>query len=518
MLRQALSSLARTLSLTARKSRMFRTHMSRMGFNPSFMSADYRDFAEEGYQQNPYVYAAITQAANSCASVPPQVFRINESSEQVERALSGYERKAHAPRIDRHKKRWAVNRILDREAKNLKAQLRLPYGLCKSMAQKALVREGTLEELDGHESLALLDHPNNYYQRSFQAFMQATVSHLEIGGETFIEPVKGTSGMPRRLFALSPNGVELQEATRENPLPGFDFERGGGTVSYRYDPDPTETEIYFSKYYNPLAPLRGMSPLMAAAHSTDVNNAARTWNLGQLQNGAMMSGFLMSNGRLQDEQRDELKAQFREQHQGPKNAGGIFLVEGSSNGVAFKEAQQTARDMQWGDMTVMTAREISIVYNTPPEILGDSANKTHANYQEARRAYYLEKIIPLLDFIYGEWNSSFMTLYDEPLLLSYDVQRIDALQEDINALFERVVDAIQGSVMRINEGREMINLEPVDGGDAILVPATQMPLNAVLMEGEVDDEEMAAMIDAYQKRGGDGHQSNLDELFPVLSQ
>lgn len=516
-----LEQLARTVSRVVRKSRTFRVAFQRLGFNPSFMATDYYDFAKEGYMENPYVYAAVTQTANSAAGVPPILYRVTgetnrEGRSRVLKALDGYERKGHVERIERNKLRWAANKLIQREATHYKRQLDLPYAICRKLALKALVQEGELEEVDAHESLALLDRPNPYYQRSFQAFMQAIISYLEIGGEAFIEPIKGGSGMPRELYVLSPNGVDFPKPKDENkPIEMIEFERDGGDVDYRYDPDPTETELFFMKYFHPLSPLRGMSPLMAAAKTVDVNNAARTWNFGQLQNGAMMSGFLMNNGTMGEDQRDEIQAQFRQQHQGPENAGGIFLVEGSTEGLDFKQAQQTARDMQWGDLTRVTALETSIVYNIPPEILGDSRTKTYSNYQEARRAFYLEKIVPLLDFVYGEINSTVMALYHDPLLMDYDLERVDALQEDMNRLYERVIAGVKGSVLRINEAREILGLDPIDGGDVILTPATQVPLEASL-QADVDEQDEAARraIEIDQKRGGDGHLSNLPELFP----
>lgn len=490
--------LKRASSGVARKSKTFRTFMMALNAEPSFTSADYSQFVREAYEENPYVYAVITQIANSAAGVPPSLYRVTGSG-RVASALDGYDRKAHHGRRETRKLRLAIGQVQKAAAKRHRMRTGAPYAVSKAIVTKALVRTGELEPIEGHELLDLLLYPNDWYQRSYQQFIQAYVTHLEIGGENFMEPVGPDNGPPREVYLLPPKDIQLKKGTGDHPIREVVFQ-GYNRKTLRYDPDPAETEVFYSRYYNPINPLRGLSPAHAAAMSIDVNNQGRRWNLSLLQNGAALSGIISSKGPLSKEQVESIRERFNRKHAGADNAGKVVAVD-EVEGVDFTPISQTAKDVQWGDLSRMTALECAIVWGVPPEIIGHDASKTYANYEEARRAFYLEKVIPLMDFIYGELNTSLVPLFGEDLWLDYDTEAIDALSDDVNELHERVREDIDATLITINEGRESIGREKVDGGDVLLSDLRKVPLETVVNSssplGPADPEEDAEL--AYGK-------------------
>lgn len=488
-----------------RKSRTFRMFMSALNVQPSFTNADYIDYVEEAFQQNPYVYSVITQIANSCAGIPPALYEVNDTGE-VARAVSQFEKKGHSPRRKMRMKRQVIENVRRSVAKKYVLNYGTPYHVGKMLATKALVQSGELERIDGHELLDLLLYPNDWYQRSYQQFIQSWVMHLEIGGMNFIEPIgpETRNAPPRQIYALPPKHVQFVKGTEGHPIRGFKFSGRRGRM-FRYDPNPMETEIFYSRYYNPLNPLRGMSPAYAARFSIDVNNEGRRWNLGLLQNGAAHSGIISAKGQLGKKQVDDIKKKFNQKHAGASNAGKILALD-ELEGVEFTPVTQTAKDMQWGDLNRITALECAIVWNTPPEIIGNTEQKTFSNYKEAREAFYKEKVIPTMDFVYGELNTSIVPLFEQQgsrsLWLDYDAEKVEALRDDVNDLHERVREDVNSSLLMINEGREAIGWESMEGGDLILVDSRQVPLATVaqsdtgepLPEEEEEEEEQNAKI------------------------
>ena len=491
------TALSRPMSQAGRKSRTFRAFMRTLSMTPTFTNADYADFVEEAFQENPYVYSALTQTANSAAGIPPALYRVKENGE-VARAVSQYERKAHADRIQRRKRRFAAMQVRDRAARKTAMRTGAPEAVTRCLATKALVQTGELEPVSAHELLDVLMYPNDWYQRSYQQFIQAWVLHLEIGGESFLEPVGPDNGIPRELYVVPPKNVRPEKGTQSHPIKGFRLQHRGGEL-LRYDPDPFETEIFYSRYYNPMNPLRGMSPAQAAAWSIDVNNEGRKWNLALLQNGAALSGVISASGAMSKPQVDRLKERFNRKHAGSDNAGKIVAMD-EVEGVTFTPISQSAKDMQWGNLNNVTALECAVTWNVPPEILGHDESKTFANYEEARRAFYLEKVIPLMDFIYGDLNTSVVPLFGEDLWLDYDTQAIDALSDDVNELHERVREDVEAGIIMINEGRARIGLEDVDGGDVILTDARKIPLETAIVPDEPAQEEESTEEEAMTIR------------------
>lgn len=488
------TSIKTTVSGWVRKSRLFRSMVRRVGIEPSFNLAQYADYVREGYQTNPNVYAAIRETAQSVAEIPPKLFRVTaQSGGDVARALEGYERKGHSGRRAREKKRRAASRVMASKAQTIKKRTGLPAALCRQRARKSLVETGELEPVESHELLDLLDHPNPYTQRSYGQYIQALVTELEIGGEVLQEPVNTSNGMPREIYVHGPKQLRIDGDGRQ-PIQTIHLEG----EEFSYDPDPSETELFYHKYYNPARPLRGQSPAMAAARSIDINNEGRGWNLALLQNGAEFSGILSFEEQVSQENRESWREQIKKM-----DPGDILPIDGSP--VSFESFSMSPKDMRWMDLNKASAREVAIVWNVPPQIIGDVDSQKYSNYKVARRAWYMEKIIPLTSFVYGELNSSLVPLFGDDLLLDYDLSTIDALQEDVNEQHERIREDVKAGILSINEARTAIGREEVDSGDTILIPSTQVPLTTSPAE-EDDEEERSALMAEY---GGDGEVDTL---------
>ena len=113
------------------------------------------------------------------------------------------------------------------------------------------------------------------------------------------------------------------------------------------------------------------------------------------------------------------------------------------------------------------------VTRVPPELIGDSANKTYSNYREARRAFYEETILPLMVMLRDKLNMWLMPLFNDGMELDFDTDQVSALQEDRAMLFERLTKA---NWLEINEKRDEAGFDETEGGDAVLVGLAQVPL------------------------------------------
>jgi hypothetical protein len=72
-------------------------------------------------------------------------------------------------------------------------------------------------------------------------------------------------------------------------------------------------------------------------------------------------------------------------------------------------------------------------------------------------------------------------LYEGNLSIKYDIDSIPAMAEKRKQVFANVSQGVQQGILTRNEARERLGLEPIDGGDSLLVPSNLFPL------GEVDD-------------------------------
>jgi HK97 family phage portal protein len=338
-------------------------------------------------------------------------------------------------------------------------------------------RRGMVEELEDHPLARLLRRPNPWQGGS--RFIENTVAFLMVAGNSYIEAVGPERGAPRELYVLRPDRVRVLPGNAQQVIAGYKYVVGGEEV--RFAPE----EILHLKLFNPLDDWYGMSPLEAAACSVDQNNESRAWNVALLQNSARPPGALVTEQALTDEQYSRLQREIQEKYAGSKNAGRPLLLEG---GLDWKEMGLSPADMHWLEGMKLSAREIAIAFGVPPELIGDTANKTYSNYREAREAFYTETVLPLMDWLRDELNNWLVPKFgDDRVYLDYDKDEIEALQEDRDAVWDRALRAVERGVLTPNEARLLLGYEEVPGASVLLVSGNMMPLT-VVSGGDVSEE------------------------------
>jgi HK97 family phage portal protein len=309
--------------------------------------------------------------------------------------------------------------------------------------------------LDKHPILDLLKQPNP--RQGHGAFWEAMVAYLMLDGNSFIERVGPDKGPPKELYVHRPDRMQIIVGNAVTPIAGYMYVVGNQKIPF---PEPF---IHHLKLFNPLDDWRGMSPIQAAAMSITQSNAARTWNTALLQNGARPPGALVTEVNLEPDQHDRMVSMIQEEYAGVMNAGRPLLLEG---GVQWQEMGLSPNDMHWIEGQKLSAREIAIVHNIAPELIGDSENKTYSNYGEARKALYQENVLPLSDTLRDNLNGWLSPLYDDTPYIGYDADDIEALQEDQDAVYGRNDKSFVAGWITINDARKAAKLdEDKENGD-----------------------------------------------------
>src|SRR5690348_15643229 len=131
--------------------------------------------------------------------------------------------------------------------------------------------------------------------------------------------------------------------------------------------------------------------------------------------------------------------------------------------------------MDWLEGKKTNVREIAVILGVPGELLGDSTNKTYSNYAEARRSFYTETVLPLMDVLRDLLNAWLVPMYGENgLRLDYDRDDIEALQEDRALVWTRAKEAYAGGLLTLNEARDLLGYDATNEGDIFLTPPREL--------------------------------------------
>jgi hypothetical protein len=253
------------------------------------------------------------------------------------------------------------------------------------------------------------------------------------------------------------------------------YEYSGGSKKEQF----FDGEILHLKSFHPLDDWYGLSPIEVAARGIDIQNMSLAWNYKLLQNDARPSGALVADKGLDQEQRDALKEAIKTEYGGFENAGRPLLLEA---GMDWKQMSLGPKEMDWLGLDKVTLRKICTVFNIAPELMGDTEQKKFSNYQEARKALYMEVILPHMDFFRDEFNNWLTPLFGDNLRLDYNRDAIKALQEEASKIYDRMAKA---HWLTIDEKRQETGYEadPSGNGSVILVPLNFIPISEITEGG-----------------------------------
>ncbi|HWK15037.1 MAG TPA: phage portal protein [Rhizobiaceae bacterium] len=295
-----------------------------------------------------------------------------------------------------------------------------------------LLYEGR-EELESHPLLNLLSRPNQ--RQAGQSFKEALYGYLLISGNVFCEAVAGVSDM-RELHLLRPDRVAIVPDAQGWPV-AIDYRLGAHRR--RIMMGESGVGALHIALFHPLDDHYGFAPLEAGLTALDLHNSAGRWNKALLDNSARPSGALVygpkDGGNLSDEQFERLKAELEEGYTGMARAGRPLLLEG---GLDWKAMGLTPKDMDFVEARNAASRDIALAFGVPPMMLGIPGDNTYANYQEANRAFYRLTVLPLAMRIAAELTAWLAPPFGGDLRLGIDLDQVDGLSSEREALWQRV--------------------------------------------------------------------------------
>jgi HK97 family phage portal protein len=289
-------------------------------------------------------------------------------------------------------------------------------------------------EIEDHPLLKLLRRPSP--AATTQDLIESLVGFLRVSGTGFVEAV-GVGDEVRELHVLRPDRVKVVPGPDGWPE-AHDYVIDGRSIRLAGEAAPGIARVLHMRLFHPANDHYGMSPIEAAAAAIDLHNTAQRWNKALLDNSARPSGALVytaRDGNLTPEQYDRLKRELESGFQGALNAGRPLLLEG---GLDWKSMSLTPKDMDFIEAKNAAAREIALALGVPPMLLGIPGDATYANYQEANRTFWRQTVLPLVDRVASNLSRWLAVSYPGALRLVPDLDSIEALAPEREALWTRI--------------------------------------------------------------------------------
>jgi len=327
---------------------------------------------------------------------------------------------------------------------------------------------GEVVEVIDHPIIDLLENPSPEMD-GYTLAMQRMLN-LQLTGNAYLHPIiSETLGVPIELWNMQ---SDLVQVIPDGTMDLVDFYKYGklpSSVEFRKD------EVLHEKVPNPSDPFYGKGWVSACLDAVDLLHSMDEYEQSVLDNQARPDWAVMVKEHLTDSQYQRLLQQIERQLGGKNNRSRPFIFEGGTSGMPMSFSPT---DLAFDTGENRKIEVVSAISGVPVSKL--KANDPNlANAREGNMGWLRDTIVPYLTMdesflnrqllpMFGEYADNLFLAYDDPISADRSVQaNIDS------------TDASAGIRTR-NEIRADRGLEPMEGGDELLVPMGMVTLEQAL--------------------------------------
>ena len=290
--------------------------------------------------------------------------------------------------------------------------------------------------------------PNSY--QTWPTFLKLIATRYEADTTTYVVPELDRDMNVVALHSVKPNYVEVCEYKGE-PWGIFHLSTGRMTIEWKYVCVLAKFQ-YHSDYFGsgnlPLDPTLALMDAQRQAEDLAMKNGARIRFIGKL------------SSMTQEKELNRKRDRFAKDNLGPGNRSGLLVYD-----TTFESIDQIKEDRFTLDPEEMTRIENNVFdyFGTNRDILQNSFTEDQWN------AYYEGKVEPFAVML-SEALSNVLFTHVERSHGNRCMFSSSRLQYASNATKRAIVsDMVDRGLMTLNEGREILQLSPVEGGDVRLV-------------------------------------------------
>lgn len=354
-----------------------------------------------------------------------------------------------------------------------------------------------------HEFNKVLERPNPRMTSKFDLFV-ATQSFLELVGNAYwYLSVEEKSRKVREIYVMRPDRVRVATDKTTGDIVGYTFRDDSGT-ELPLDVD----EVQHFKTFNPEDDYYGIGTVEAGIIYIETEEDSAIFQRNFIKNQASPSGILTINGKIEKEQFNKVKAQWKEKTEGLANVGKTLFIRGAD--ASFTKIGLSLGDLDMEKLKSITEDKILKMFRMPKIILGDTdqAGLGRGNAETADYVFAKRNIDPKqLRIDDGIQNIIRRNWKDENTIVSH----VSQIPEDVDRQLNED-DKLTGRVFTVNEVRERRGLPKVTGGDKLYVGFNQVPIDEAGSDNSTNTGKTIVLSVAKKDATEDSFFRQLDQI------
>jgi HK97 family phage portal protein len=344
-----------------------------------------------------------------------------------------------------------------------------------------------------HALYPVLSSVGNSEMTAFEV-RETRLAHTLTYGNAFAQIQYDSAYQVRGLLPMVPDRVGIERLDT-------------GKLVYTYWDDNTRQGYVLPSYrvmhtrYTVWRNVWGMSPIRQAMNALGVATAAEEFGGRYFANGSRPSIILKYPGRLQPDAYKRLRESFSANWEGLENVHRINILE---EGITPEQIGIPPDEAQFLETRQYQVQEIARLYGVPLHMLAVGETATFASSEQDAINFRQFTILPWARRDESRLGADLLTArerndgyYIEYLLDGIERATIETRSQAYSTL-------IQTGVMTPNEGRERENLDPLPGGDVLLLP---LNMQQIRPDGTVVAPDSPPAVDTPTR----------DELRPLVA-
>ena len=341
------------------------------------------------------------------------------------------------------------------------------------MISNALAELPILIKVDG---IVDTGHPFNHLfcnnlMSKYVLIKQLVWDILIMNGNALLYIRRDSRGVPKELIYCKPADTQIMynESTRD--LYYLNQKVAKGRI---------EPKDMIHLYKNSQDGINGRSIISYAKKVFDLSKYTDATASNYYQSGCNLNGILTITGNPSQEEVEKIRMNWKRLHGADGNSG-LAILKGNMN---YQSIGQSAAESQMLEARLFNVSEIARFFNISPVLLGDLTKSSYSTIEAAQLEFVQHTLYPFIVMFEEELNrklchrSNVRIDFDESFLIKSD----KAVQANyLNTL-------VSGGIMSINEARASLGLNPIEGGDKVIIPFTDISQNII---GETEGDTVA---------------------------
>ena len=339
------------------------------------------------------------------------------------------------------------------------------------------------------------DRPNP--KMSSFTWRDTIVPQMLLWGNIYQEIVENGAGRVLEIWPLSPSTVRVKQTGRN---------------LYYWVNDPTQRPI-LNPFHIPglgFDGLTGKSVIGLMRESVGLALTAEQYGASYFGNGARPGGVLETDKSLGDQAAfDRLRKSWNDTYQGAANGSKVAILE---QGLKYHQIGLPPEDSQFLETRKFQRSEIAAIFRVPPHMIGDLERATFSNIEQQSIEFATNTIRPWCVRLEQALNWALLSDAERAAGYYFEFVLDGLLRGDLQSRYAAYATGKQNGFLSTNDIRQLENLDEVDGGDMLWVPANVMPADlaekfwASKIVKEVPSETgITNDGNANGKSGGDGN-------------